>query len=142
VATLLFDWSRCSNGEQGEQQCVELQPTVDAQPATGAVRGGQQAEDGAAEFQPEDDSVRCRAVSQMGQAEMAVAGIATKTMEGRAPVGVFEPEELDGIGRHMDQRGLMLGGAVAHRVAAQMGMVSTHGWQSGRTDRQSGGRTD
>jgi hypothetical protein len=57
----------------------------------------------------------------MGQAEMAVAGTATKTMEGRAPAGVFEPEELDGIGRHMDQRGLMLGGAVAQRVAAQMG---------------------
>ena len=52
---------------------------------------------------------------------MAVAGTATKLTEGRAPAGVFEPEELDGIGRHMDQRGLVLGGAVAQRVAAEMG---------------------
>ena len=58
VATLLFDQSRCSNGEQGDQQCAELQPTVDAQPAAGAVRGREQAEDGAAEFRPEGDSVR------------------------------------------------------------------------------------
>ena len=37
------------------------------------------------------------------------------------PAGVFEPEELDGIGRHINQRGLVLGGAVAQRVATQMG---------------------
>jgi len=43
---------------------------------------------------------------------MAVAGTATKAMKGRAPTGVVEAEELDGIGRHMNQRGLVLGGAV------------------------------
>jgi hypothetical protein len=53
---------------------------------------------------------------------MAVAGTATKTMEGGLPVGAFEPEELDGIGRHMDQRGLALDGAVhvVQRIAAQI----------------------
>ena len=59
VATLLFDRSQCNSGEQGDQQCAELQSNVDAQPAIDAVRGGEQAEDGAAEFQPEGDFVRC-----------------------------------------------------------------------------------
>jgi len=91
-----------------------------SQPVSRATLFGQYGEDGAMELQPDGHGVGCLALDQMAQRQVAAAGVATQPMQGGSAVGFFEPQELDGVGGHVYECGLVLGGAVAQSGAAQM----------------------